>query len=93
MGVEVFLVAVCAAHVPGLDKQEGYVCQIWEDGEVTLQKSGDLMHKRNLHMIGMGHPTLAAPIEQMPVQMYGHGCAFVQTVEQAHELAKLLFAD
>lgn len=37
-----------------LAKQDGMVYQVWQDGEITLQKSGDLLWQRNLHCIEMG---------------------------------------
>ncbi len=39
---------------PELAEQEGMVCQLWEDGEVTLQKSGNLLWMRSLHSIYSG---------------------------------------
>ena len=32
----------------------GHVYQVWQDGEVTLQKCGSLLGQRNLHMIYPG---------------------------------------
>ncbi len=32
------------------------VWQVWQDGEVTLQKCGELLWQRNLHMIYPGFP-------------------------------------
>lgn len=34
---------------PELEKQAGMLAQLWDDGEVTLQKSGDLLWQRTLH--------------------------------------------
>ena len=39
---------------PELAQRVGHVYQVWQDGEVTLQKSGDLLWRRNLHMIWPG---------------------------------------
>jgi hypothetical protein len=86
MSKESFLKLVGMHHVPDLDKQGGMVCQIWEDGEVTLQKSGPLMHQRSLHCIRPGRD-LAVPIASMPLQMYTHGCAFITSVDLAEEIA------
>jgi len=46
--------ALIAAHDPSLLDREGHVCQVWEDGELTLQKSGSLLGQRTLHMIRGG---------------------------------------
>ena len=35
-------------------EEGGHVYQIWEDGEITLQKSGSLLWQRNLHCIERG---------------------------------------
>jgi len=87
--MKAFLDAVQAAHVPDLDKQPGMVCQIWEDGEITLQKSGELMHRRSLHCIRPGK-SISVALELMPVQMYNHGCAFIESIEKAEKIADLL---
>lgn len=42
------------AHNPELAKQEGMVYQLWQDGELTVTKSGELLGLRNLHMIEAG---------------------------------------
>jgi len=46
-----------AAEVKGLVAvaERGMIYQVWEDGEVTLQKCGDLLWQRNLHMIQPGN--------------------------------------
>lgn len=36
------------------DVEGGHVYQVWQDGEVTLQKCGSLLWQRNLHMIYPG---------------------------------------
>ncbi len=33
-----------------LSKKPGMVAMVWQDGEVTLQKSGELLWQRSLHM-------------------------------------------
>ena len=62
-------------HKPELAKQDGMVYQVWEDGEVTLQKSGDLLWRRTLHCIrpGMFEPL---PIDYFPCQKNNHGYIF-----------------
>ena len=34
-----------------LSKQVGMVYQVWDDGEITLQKCGDLLWQRSIHTI------------------------------------------
>lgn len=42
---------------PELAEQDGMVYQVWEDGEITLQKSGKLLWKRTIHIIVDGIPS------------------------------------
>ena len=64
-------------HEPELGSQEGMVFQIWEDGEITLQKSGSLLWQRNLHLVSPGLMNL--PKEIMPVVEEKHGYAFIKS--------------
>lgn len=59
-----------AFHRPGLiQKPEGgdgaHVCEVWEDGEITLTKGGSLFGQRGLHQILPPLPA-ALPVEVMP---------------------------
>ena len=78
-----------AAHNPALAALDGMVYQIWNDGEVTLQKSGALLWRRNLHTIreGTGH---RIPAETMPCQINGYGFAFISDddYEDLHDAFK-----
>jgi len=40
---------------PEMAEQAGMVYQVYEDGEITLQKSGDLLGQRNLHRMSWPH--------------------------------------
>lgn len=64
-------------HDPKLAEVDGMVYQVWEDGEVTLQKCGDLLWQRSLHRIKMGDPSKAVDPKLFPCQSNGHGYAFV----------------
>lgn len=46
--------AIHKAHNPELANQPGMVNQIWQDGEHTCQKSGELLWQRTLHCFGSG---------------------------------------
>ncbi len=54
-----------------------HVCQIWEDGEVTLTKGGSLYGQRNLHMIEFGHG-MGLPLDVMPMTNSKHGYVVVR---------------
>ena len=41
--------AINNASNDSLSELTGMVYQIWDDGEITLQKSGDLLWQRSLH--------------------------------------------
>lgn len=60
-----------------LAEQDDMVYQVWEDGEVTLQKSGELLWQRNLHCIEYGATAKAVSTELFPHQHNNHGYAFV----------------
>lgn len=50
MNIELIVAAMKAAHTPSM-KDEHHVRELWQDGEVTLTKGGDLFRARNLHTI------------------------------------------
>jgi len=67
------------------------VYMVWEDGEVTLQKGGDLLWQRILHSIIPPHPdTKPWPIDLFPGQKYGHGFVIARDHEEAAQLARLI---
>jgi hypothetical protein len=49
------------------------VYEVWEDGEITLTKGGELYRQRTLHCIEPGNPNKAWPIELFPVNNGSHG--------------------
>lgn len=64
-----------------------HVCEIWEDGEVTLTKGGSLYGMRNLHMIESPY-CRALPLEAMPMNNGKHGCVVVRYAD--HETVREL---
>ena len=74
-----------------LSKLPGHVYQVWEDGEITLQKSGSLLWKRTLHSIVPG-VAFKISSEWFPYQTGRdniHGYAFV-TEENAYKIRKAI---
>lgn len=61
-------------HKPELRNEPGMVYEIWEDGEITLQKSGDLYGQRTLHMIVPGLQGVNTPL---PDNRGDHSCMAV----------------
>lgn len=80
-----------ASHDVELSKQQGMVFQVWHDGEITLQKSGELLWQRNLHCMESGfyHGIKA---EQMPMQCGHNGYAFV-TRDNAYKIRAAMRED
>ncbi len=62
-----------------------HVCEIWEDGEVTLTKGGSLYGQRNLHMIECGLPR-GLPVDVMPMRRGSHGNVVVRYAD--HETVR-----
>ena len=52
--------------------QQPMVYKLWQDGEITLEKGGDLYGQRNLHMVG--RPIInAARAEAISIALGGDG--------------------
>lgn len=83
---------IASHHKPELAKQPGMVWQVWEDGELTLQKSGPLLWQRNLHMIKSGICNAFTAEEIMPQMMENstHGYAFIESEEVGVEIRKAM---
>ena len=71
---------IASKHNPELAFQPGMVWQVWEDGELTLQKRGELLNQRNLHCIRSGLIVNFGK-ELMPVQETNHGFAYIDGEE------------
>ncbi len=67
---------IAAAHNPQLATIEsGLVHQVWQDGEITAQKCGSLLGRRNLHMLA---PPLQKVRHPMPEgDRYANSYAYV----------------
>jgi hypothetical protein len=53
MNLQMIIAEMKKAHNPSMveESQGGHVQELWQDGEVTLTKGGDLFRARSLHMI------------------------------------------
>lgn len=49
-------------------KEAGMVYQVWNDGEITLQKAGDLLWRRSLHCIHPGLNTVGLSVEKLTLK-------------------------
>ena len=68
---------IAELHNPELAMQEGHVTQIWNDGEITTQKGGDLLWVRSLHIMEVGLLPPRLEGTDMPLLYNGFGHAFV----------------
>lgn len=90
--------AFVAMHNPEA-RHNPMVYSVWEDGEITLEKGGELFGLRTLHCTTPGSQTYRSnpdaptlPIEQLPMPNHAgtHGRILVDTYEQsmlAHRIA------
>jgi len=60
---------------PEMAEQTGSVYQVWDDGEITLQKSGELLWQRTLHCIKWGLDYTDKECK-WPSSYNGHGYIF-----------------
>lgn len=66
---------------PELKNLPGMVYEIWEDGEITLTKSGELYGQRTLHCIVPGIKGVNVPLPES--RHGGHSSMCVQDVDIA----------
>ncbi len=73
-----------ALHQPQ-HQADAMVYEVWQDGEVTLTKGGDLWRQRSLHCIRMGvKKELAMPVDRMPTSYGDNGSIIVRSNEEAN---------
>lgn len=89
MTTEELKALIASKHDVKHAEKQGMVYQVWEDGEVTLQKSGELLWQRNLHLIEGGIIKAWAK-ENMPVVETSHGYAFVASKEDCDEIRRAM---
>jgi hypothetical protein len=71
-------------------KEQQMVYRVWEDGEITLEKGGELFGQRSLHMIRPGYGSVSP--ELMPHMNYSgtHGYLFAVNRETAEAASAYL---
>lgn len=75
---------------PSLAEEEaGMVTQVWEDGEITLQKCGALLWRRTLHMTAPGVTGAGDLGLVLPHRHGDHSYAFV-TPEDAYRVRAVI---
>jgi hypothetical protein len=70
------------------------VYEVWEDGEVTLTKGGELYGQRTLHLDARGDPGLALPWDSL-VHSNGlsHSRIWAATREDAYRARALILGE
>lgn len=71
------------------DRSRTHVIQVWEDGEITFQKNGDLLWQRSLHQIASPLKHYVAGLK-LPHEWDGHSFAFVGSQEEAMKIREAL---
>ncbi len=84
------IAAFLALHNPEAWKNP-MVYSVWEDGEITIEKGGNLFGQRSLHCVSYMVAKNPFPVDMLPVKNYGnsHGRIFCDTkeiAEKAHNL-------
>jgi len=67
----------------------GMVYQVWQDGEITLQKAGSLLWQRSLHQIVPPLKNYVAGLS-LPCKSGDNSYAFVGSEADAYKVRKLL---
>ena len=77
-------------HNYDLIKEDGMVCHIYSDGEVTLQKSGRLYKQRTEHIINYGlNDRINANL--FPIKTSDNKFGYIITkIEHSEEIRKLI---
>lgn len=66
------------------------VFEVWEDGEVTITKGGDLYNQRNLHLCYFGNSSKALPFDSLPLKNKMHSRIACLTDEDAFKAHTLI---
>ena len=91
--IDEVIAALVAMHKPA-HIEDPMVYEVWNDGEVTLTKGGDLYGQRNLHMTEFGFEGAPLPVEAFPQPClrYKHARIVVANREEALAARELIRA-
>lgn len=73
---------------PSVANEDGMACQVWNDGEITLQKSGSLLWQRTLHQMQPGED--GRNLEGLPHEFNGSRFVWVRDLEAAKRLSSMI---
>lgn len=80
---------VTALHAPEA-REQAMVYEVWEDGEITLTKGGDLYGQRKLHLDAYGDSGLALPWDSLPLKNSSHSRIMAKNREDAEKARGLI---
>lgn len=83
--------AVLSLHNPH-NCNDPMVYQVWEDGEITLTKGGDIFGQRNLHMQQYGHPHISLEFHALPYKTEKHSSILCASYDDAIMARNLIFS-
>jgi hypothetical protein len=83
---------VCELHSPEAVRQL-MVYEVWEDGEVTLTKGGELYGRRGLHVDSYGDGGLALPFDSLPIKNSQHSRIWAASREDAYRARALILGE
>lgn len=81
--------AVNALHEPDAIN-DLMVYEVWEDGEITITKGGDLYGKRTLHLDTRGDSSLALPWDSLAMKHSKHSRIACKDRETALKARRLI---
>jgi len=77
-------------HNYDLIKEPGIVCHVYSDGEVTLQKSGNLYKQRSEHIIEYGFNNKINP-DLFPMKTPDNNFGYIITkFENSHQIRQII---
>jgi hypothetical protein len=80
-------------HSPEAGAQPG-VYEVWEDGEVTLTKGGELYGRRGLHIVdSYGDGGLALPFDSLPIKNSQHSRIWAASRKDAYRARALILGE
>lgn len=92
MNTQNLITAVCAMHTPAAI-ENAMVYEVWEDGEVTLTKGGDLYGQRTLHIDAYGDASYALPPNALPMKNTRHSRIVAKDRADAYKARALILGE
>lgn len=85
------IAALLKMHKPE-EQAANMVYEVWNDGEITLTKGGDLYGLRGLHMINFGNEARGLPAKAL-IARYEHSRIIVSSNEEAEAARAIILGE